>query len=436
MINGVPEEFRPQFWFYASGAAREKKNNKDYYENILNNYPDYIPSNWENVIDADIPRTFPDEKNLNEEDPKKLRNILVAYSRRNPKIGYCQGFNFFAARLLLIFEDEENTFWVFTQVLENILPNDYFSELNGMMVDCLVLSNLFNKFKEVKDYITKLNADICLKNLFYKWFDSLYADGCSFLNFYVIWDAMMLDGNIVLFRATLTILEELKDKILKFNDFNELNEFFEEKIKDENFNSKKFLNKLLDSNYCGFNMDDIWELREKCYKDVYESIKKTKEVEAKSKENKEKEICNIEWPFCVETINEFYIQKVEILKTSDYNNIIIDYDFFDDNLNEKILNNEKKKQNEDGKELNEEEINKKKSEIYHNLLIQRDVHKCKINIQNSKYIKDKTPQSSPILLKNIDVNFTEMLGDLDLKLHNSLSLVELGKNIKEKEDEE
>ena len=436
MINGVPEEFRPQFWFYASGAAREKKNNKDYYENILNNYPDYIPSNWENVIDADIPRTFPDEKNLNEEDPKKLRNILVAYSRRNPKIGYCQGFNFFAARLLLIFEDEENTFWVFTQVLENILPNDYFSELNGMMVDCLVLSNLFNKFKEVKDYITKLNADICLKNLFYKWFDSLYADGCSFLNFYVIWDAMMLDGNIVLFRATLTILEELKDKILKFNDFNELNEFFEEKIKDENFNSKKFLNKLLDSNYFGFNMDDIWELREKCYKDVYESIKKTKEVEAKSKENKEKEICNIEWPFCVETINEFYIQKVEILKTSDYNNIIIDYDFFNDNLNEKILNNEKKKQNEDGKELNEEEINKKKSEIYHNLLIQRDVHKCKINIQNSKYIKDKTPQSSPILLKNIDVNFTEMLGDLDLKLHNSLSLVELGKNIKEKEDEE
>ena len=69
-------------------------------------------------------------------------------------------------------------------------------------------------------------------------------------------------------------------------------------------------------------------------------------------------------------------------------------------------------------------------------MIQRDVHKCKINIQNSKYIKDKTPQSSPILQKNIDVNFTEMLGDLDLKLHNSLSLVELGKNIKEKEDEE
>ena len=437
MIQGVPGEFRPQFWFYASGAAREKKNNKGYYQNILNNYPDNIPSNWENIIDADIPRTFPDEKNLNEDDPKKLKNILLAYSRRNPKIGYCQGFNYFAARLLFIFENEENTFWVFTQVLENILPNDYFSELNGMMVDCLVVSNLCNnikEIKEIKDHITNLNADICLKNLFYKWFDSLYADGCSFLNFYVIWDAMMLDGNIVLFRATLAILEELKDQILKLNDFNELNEFFEEKIKEENFNNGKFMSKLLDSHHFGFNMDYIWELREKCYKDVYESIKRTKEVEAKSKENKEKEICDIEWPFCVETINDFYIQRVEILKTGDYDNKLIDYDFFDENVNDKINIKENKIINEDEKKLNEEEINKKKSEIYHNLLIQRDVHKCKINVQNSNNIK--TPQSSPMLQKNVYVSFIpEMLGDLDLKLQNSLSQVELEKETENIDDE-
>ena len=350
------------------------------------------------------------------------------------KIGYCQGFNFFAARLLLIFEDEENTFWVFTQVLENILPNDYFSELNGMMVDCLVVSNLCNNIKEIKDHITNLNADICLKNLFYKWFDSLYADGCSFLNFYVIWDAMMLDGNIVLFRATLAILEELKDQILKLNDFNELNEFFEEKIKEENFNNEKFMIKLLDSHHFGFNMDYIWELREKCYKEVYESIKRTKEVEAKSKENKEKEICDIEWPFCVETINDFYIQRVEILKTGDYDNKLIDYDFFDENVNDKINIKENKIINEDEKKLNEEEINKKKSEIYHNLLIQRDVHKCKINVQNSNNIK--TPQSSPMLQKNVYVSFIpEMLGDLDLKLQNSLSQVELEKETENIDDE-
>jgi len=113
MINGVPGEYRPQFWFYASGAAREKKNNKGYYQNLLNNYPNNIPSNAENVIDADIPRTFPNEDFLNEENLKKLRNILLVYSRRNPKIGYCQGFNYFAARLLFIFEQEVFNYLIF-----------------------------------------------------------------------------------------------------------------------------------------------------------------------------------------------------------------------------------------------------------------------------------------------------------------------------------
>ena len=346
MINGVPGEYRPQFWFYASGAAREKKNNKGYYQNLLNNYPNNIPSNAESIIDADIPRTFPNEDFLNEENLKKLRNILLVYSRRNPKIGYCQGFNYFAARLLFIFENEENTFWVFTQILENILPNDYFSELNGMMVDCLVCSNLFSKankeLNEVKNHINKLNADISLQNLLYKWFDSLFVDGCSFLNFYIIWDAMMLDGNIVLFRAAIAILEELKDQILKLKDFNEINEFLEIKIPEENFNSETFMSKLLDKHYYNFDINDIWELREKCYKEVYDSINKTKKIEFKSKENDNKKICNLNWPFCVENVNDLYIQKVEILKTKYFDNKIIDYDFFNDNVEEKIIKNKNK----------------------------------------------------------------------------------------------
>ena len=79
----------------------------DYYNNILNNYPDYIPSLFEQTIDKDLTRTFPEEKfykdnkNLN-----KLRNILVAYSRRNESIGYAQGFNLIAGRILEIVQDE------------------------------------------------------------------------------------------------------------------------------------------------------------------------------------------------------------------------------------------------------------------------------------------------------------------------------------------
>ena len=78
-----------------------------YYNNILNNYPDYIPSLFEQTIDKGLNRTFPDEiffqkkENLN-----KLRNILVAFSRRNSSIGYSQGFNLVAGRILETIEDE------------------------------------------------------------------------------------------------------------------------------------------------------------------------------------------------------------------------------------------------------------------------------------------------------------------------------------------
>jgi len=36
----------------------------------------------------------------------KLKNVLLAYSRRNITIGYCQGFNFIVGKLLKIYTEE------------------------------------------------------------------------------------------------------------------------------------------------------------------------------------------------------------------------------------------------------------------------------------------------------------------------------------------
>jgi hypothetical protein len=83
--------------------------NKNYYAGLIKNYPDNILSPYENLINLDLERTFPadpffqDEKNL-----KKLKNILLAFSRRESTIGYCQGFNFIVGKILKIFEDEVN----------------------------------------------------------------------------------------------------------------------------------------------------------------------------------------------------------------------------------------------------------------------------------------------------------------------------------------
>ena len=69
--------------------------------------PDYIPCPYEKHIDLDIKRTYPkdpffkDENNL-----KKLKNVLLAYSRRCSSIGYCQGFNLIVGKILKICQNE------------------------------------------------------------------------------------------------------------------------------------------------------------------------------------------------------------------------------------------------------------------------------------------------------------------------------------------
>ena len=80
----------------------------NYYHNILNNYPEYIPSIFEQAIEKDLFRTFPEEKFFQKkENIDKLRNVLLAFSRRNSSIGYNQGFNFIVGRILEVVEDEE-----------------------------------------------------------------------------------------------------------------------------------------------------------------------------------------------------------------------------------------------------------------------------------------------------------------------------------------
>lgn len=73
-----------------------------------------------------------------------MRNVLGAFITRNPSIGYCQGMNFLAARLL-VFLNEEEAFWTLTRMIEHILPIDNYSNLVGVLVDQKILQELMEK---------------------------------------------------------------------------------------------------------------------------------------------------------------------------------------------------------------------------------------------------------------------------------------------------
>ena len=93
------------------------RNNPGYYQKLValssefNEFPDL------KQIDTDVPRTFKsyDFFNKNNDDGKanlaKLSNILKAFKIRNcSSQKYYQGFNFIAAQLLYVLQDEEKKF--------------------------------------------------------------------------------------------------------------------------------------------------------------------------------------------------------------------------------------------------------------------------------------------------------------------------------------
>lgn len=90
---------RKNIWLLASGAKFNMINNKDLFENLLkyNDYPKY----FERSILQDLHRTVNKTTSFSiEEDIPKLKNVLIAFSRKNPYIGYCQGLNFIAYFLI------------------------------------------------------------------------------------------------------------------------------------------------------------------------------------------------------------------------------------------------------------------------------------------------------------------------------------------------
>lgn len=102
----------------------------------------------------------------------EVRRILFAYTKRNPVVGYVQGINFILGRLILHLNEVE-AFWVFTMLLEGVLPVDYYAHLMGVHADChyleeellrKVLPDVHEKFKSLsfKSTIFSFNWFCCL----------------------------------------------------------------------------------------------------------------------------------------------------------------------------------------------------------------------------------------------------------------------------------
>ena len=125
------------------------------------------------VIEVDVPRTGCAEVFF-----EPLRRVLLAFAAKNPILGYCQSMNFIAAALLR-YCDEETAFWILCSLVEDILPDGYYTRsMIGIRVDMQVLNSL------VMRYLPHLHKhfaehDVDLSPVSMNWFLCLYINTLS-----------------------------------------------------------------------------------------------------------------------------------------------------------------------------------------------------------------------------------------------------------------
>ena len=376
LISKLPTEKRRDFWFIASGAKREMLNNPGYYSSIIKNFPNGTQSPGEASLKLDITRTFPYlDFYKKEENRKKLERILKAFVRRNATIGYSQGLNFIVGRLLMVLEDEEKTFWVFTQIIEDYLPGDFFLLFAGVRKDMKIIEKLMKK--ELKFFDENINT--CMSNLISRCFISLFSQTFPENVLYIIWDAFFIYGEEILYKTFIWIAYLHYDKSLVGHDIDEINKIILDKMKDTtDINSLKYFLYLYDA----VDNNKIKQWRKKIELD-------TSKEAMLNRENKKNIKCDKNMPFCLYNIEENNVEKNKhflVHKIKYDMNIIKDY-FFD--------NSNKKENKDEKKEINKEQINEKEGNNINIINIENDFINNELDISANSLLVERQKHLCP-----------------------------------------
>ena len=214
LLGGIPVAYRAKIWAECSGATALRI--PGYYEDLARKDGEDDPTIVAQ-IQMDINRTLTDNIFFRKgPGVAKLNEVLIAYSRRNAEVGYCQGMNLITACLLLIMPAAEDAFWVLTSIIENILPQGYYDHsLLASRADQQVLRQY------VTEILPKLSShfddlSIELETLTFQWFLSVFTDCLSAEALFRVWDVVLCtnDGSTFLFQVALALLKLNETQLL------------------------------------------------------------------------------------------------------------------------------------------------------------------------------------------------------------------------------
>jgi hypothetical protein len=231
--GGIPPVFRRRFWLtVAEKHLRSRSVDWSHTEKFCfkkGSNPDDYELGVQNINDLRRTGCYLFCGAVAEENQLKLKRLLLAYARWNKAVGYCQGFNMLAAVILQVMDySETDSLKVMIYLIEGVLPESYFSnKLRGLSVDMAVFKDLLRlRLPILSKHLEKLqNGDRHsatrtvyeppLTNvLTMKWFLTMFSTCLPHSTVIRIWDLIFLEGNVVLLRTALAIMDELADYIM------------------------------------------------------------------------------------------------------------------------------------------------------------------------------------------------------------------------------
>lgn len=215
VLGGIPVALRAKIWIECSGAGSLRV--PGYYDGLVNRSGEDDDPQVVAQIRADITRTLTDNIFFRKgPGVDKLNEVLLAYSRRNTEVGYCQGMNLVAANLLLIMPSAEDAFWILVSIIENILPRGYYDHsLLASRADQQVLRSYVSEvLPKLSKHFEDLSID--LETMTFQWFLSVFTDCLSAEALFRVWDVVLCtnDGSTFLFQVALALLKLNESQLL------------------------------------------------------------------------------------------------------------------------------------------------------------------------------------------------------------------------------
>ena len=243
--KGIPAEWRGNAWWHFAGGQQQLDANIGVYDRLKSDCRKGAVSGKDmEAIERDLYRTFPDNIHFHKEsfqsgEPamiQSLRRVLMAFSVYDRAIGYCQSMNFLVG-LLLLFMEEEKTFWMLVIITGKYLPGVYKSDLEGANIDQGVLvlcikeylpeiwshiessymngngsTNQVSGPRSGEQYLSRLpTLTLCTAS----WFMSCFVGVVPIETTLRIWDCLFYEESHFLFKVALGILKLSESEFLE-----------------------------------------------------------------------------------------------------------------------------------------------------------------------------------------------------------------------------